>query len=444
MGLILVLAVAAGCGGARKQIRKGDAWLEDGRLSAAERAYRAALDKRPGDPRALVGLARALLASGEPEAALVPAQAALADEQRGAAAVLAQALVAVGRGAEAGPVIDAAVEASPDDTALLALQAESRLARRDLFGARALAAGPLAMADDPRERSLAAWVLSRTGRHDAAVALAVSAAADALNDLQVQAEAGAVFRAAGDAERARGAVRTGAGVRVPPYAREAARLDAGGDREGALRRMAWARALDPGEGRHAAALGTLYLGVGEWTRAAAELEAALDLPPYRIEAQPGGVRVARPDDLPLEQQRAGIAELQRAAAAAWQAALDGAGGGADDWVRVAELWASAGDDPAAIRAGMRALDEDGGHRSALLSVARAFSRVGELDRAIGYARLAWSRNQGDRDVALALGALYEQRDEPDAAADLYADALRSNPGDARLQEAANRVAGYTP
>ena len=82
--VLLLLTPVSGCGASR-QIHKGDAALAEGHLSSANQAYRAALARTPGEPRALLGMARVALDDHDPEAAIVPARGAYEAGAKGAA-----------------------------------------------------------------------------------------------------------------------------------------------------------------------------------------------------------------------------------------------------------------------------------------------------------------------------------------------------------------------
>ena len=94
--LLLLMLASAGCTGVRKNLKKADSYLEDGRWTAAIRTYEKVLERRPGDPRALMGVADAWIESGLPEKALVPAQVAAEMDAPGSGSALARALLLPG------------------------------------------------------------------------------------------------------------------------------------------------------------------------------------------------------------------------------------------------------------------------------------------------------------------------------------------------------------
>ncbi len=452
--LVLVLLLTLGCG-ARRQVRHGDAALAAGKTSVALHAYRSALERRPEDGRALLGLAKALLADGDPDAAVAPARAAHAAEVRGADLVLARALVEVGQGAEARALAEAAAAQAPKDPAAQALVVEATLASGDLKAARAAAERLEQLDPGAPERALAAWVRARSGDLKGAADLASKAAATGLDDSRVQSEAAAVLLLCGEQAGARAAAKAAVarGASAGAWAREASRRDQGGDREGAIRLLSWAVALDPDDGRMAATLGQLYLARGADERAAALLERAVSLHPYR-DPKVSGVTVARPDDWPEAVRRQKAAEVLRAlaiargnigdargAAGALQQAVELSQGSAADWLAVADAWERAKVTDATLEALQRAISADAANLGARLRLARGLAAAGQLGAAIAQARVAWERNPRDVEAALLLGSLYEQRGERAQARDLYETVLRYNPGESRLREALTRLGG---
>lgn len=452
LGALLVVTALLGCG-ATRQIHKGDAALADGHISQATVAYRAALDRQPGDPRALLGLARTALLDGDPEAAIVPARNAYEAGADGAAQVYATALLAGGQGRDAKVPAEAALKADPKDLEARALLAEAHLATGDLKGALEVAKG-LEEAG-PRGRSLAAWLYARSGDTARGAALASQAAASGLDDVAVQSEAAAILLLAGEAASARAAGRAAIalGASAPAFARDAARRDQGGDREGAIRKLAWATALDPDDGRIVANLGELLLAQGDVARAVGFLDRALTLTPYR-DPKVGQVTVARPNDWPEPTRKQKVAEVQRAiaygrtqlgdargAAAALEAAALLGATDAAGWLSVAEAWDKARDAEAAREALLRAVAADSANPTARLRLAGNLAAAGQLGPAIGHARTAWEANPRDPEAALLLGSLYESRAETQTAREVYRVALGYSPGNKALVEAYRRVGG---
>jgi putative PEP-CTERM system TPR-repeat lipoprotein len=93
----------------------GDAHLGAREPAKAREAFQSALDKSPGNPSAMVGVARTKLAVGDLDGALADADAALAAKSDipEAHALRADVLTLRGRSAEALAALDAAIEARP-------------------------------------------------------------------------------------------------------------------------------------------------------------------------------------------------------------------------------------------------------------------------------------------------------------------------------------------
>lgn len=444
-----------GCGGVHRSLRRGDAALERGHTSAALEAYQQALKRRPGEPRALLGLARAYLADETPDQAIAPARAAYKAGVPGSSVVLAQTLIAVGQGAQAKEAVAAAKAERPEDPGVALLVAEAALADGDLKSAAGALAPLTPTSHDGRLLGLAAWIEIRAERPDSAAALASRAAADGQDNIEAQADAAAVFRLVGDVGQARGAVRTARalGGAAGPWSKEAARRDQGGDREGAIRRLSWARALEPDEGRLAGQIGQLYLAQQAPRRALSELEISLTLSPY-VDPSKGGVTVVRTNDWPEPTRKVECAKILRAiaeakhqlgdlkgSATAEQQAVEIGGGGAAAWVAVANAWKEAGDKAAEAEATSRAVALDADAVALRLRLGRLYSELGQVNLAVGQAQLAWQKDPTSVEAALLLGELYERRGETGAARDLYTTALRGHPNDKHLKEALARTGG---
>jgi Flp pilus assembly protein TadD len=143
------LAAAAGCGGRPSRGRADDSYQGDlergevalslGQLEDAHDAYSAALALRPGEPRALAGLARTLLAEGDAEAALVVMdqlehrdprrlERELGEKRRRALFLAAQGRLARGDSAGALRALDRLAALDPSHPGLRALRTDALVA----------------------------------------------------------------------------------------------------------------------------------------------------------------------------------------------------------------------------------------------------------------------------------------------------------------------------
>jgi tetratricopeptide (TPR) repeat protein len=458
--LALMLGLA-GCSGVRKNLRKADGYLEDGRWSAAIRTYQKVLEKKPGEPRALMGVAEAWIQSGEPEKALVPAQVAAEVKAPGATVALGRALLANGRGKDAVAPLEAARADGDTDPTLALLLAEARLAAEDIPGAVSAAEEALPAGGGPAASSLAAWAHMRAGSCDRAKRLAARAITAALDEPSVQAEAAAVFRGCADAEQAGAAANTARALvdeDAQVWFDAAARYSNGGDTEGALRRMSWLRATFPTDGRFAKDLGGLWLALGDAGRAEANLTAALKLPPYADGAEVQGIRFAdrRADALTPEQRREEAARLwgilakargklgdkAGVAEALEMAAREGRSTNPNEWLEAARAWMDAGKPGSGIEAAQQAVALRPDHPLTQLTAAEAYAKAGDTARAIGHGRVAWNLEPTNLDTSLMLADLYLSRGENREARRIVEVALSHHPGEPRLKAALKRAQGY--
>ena len=451
----------AGCSGVRKNLRKADGYLDDGRWSAAIRTYQKVLDKKPGEPRALMGVAEAWIQSGEPQKALVPAQVAAEVKAPGSAAALGRALLANGRGKDAVTPLEGAIESGEDDAQTKLLLAEARLAAEDIPGAVSAAEDALPAGGGPAASALAAWAHMRAGSCDRAKRLAARAITAALDDGSVQAEAAAVFRGCADPDQASSAANTARALiddDAQAWFDAAARYSSGGDTEGALRRMSWLRATFPTDGRYAKDLGGLWLALGDAGRAEANLTAALALPPYSDGAEVQGIRFAdrRADALTPEERRAEAAGLWRILAkargtlgdkagiaeAVEMAAREGRSDDPNEWLEAARAWLAAGKPGKAVEPAQQAIALRPDHPATQVTAAEAYAKAGDLARAIGHARVAWNLQPTNLDTSLMLADLYLARGENREARRIVEVALSHHPGEPRLKTALKRAQGY--
>ncbi len=457
----LLLAGVVGCGGVRKNLRKADGYLDDGRWSAAIRTYEKVLEAKPGEPRALMGVAEAWIASGEPEKALVPAQVAAEVKAPGSLRALGLALIANGRGKEALVPLAVARKDDPEDAELLLLEAEAQLAAGDARAAVSAAEGALEKGGGAQASAFAAWAHVRAGNCDRAKRLAGRAITAALDEADVQAEAAAVFRQCRDPEQAATAASTAHTLLrdgAQPWFDAAARHSAGGDTEGALRRMSWLRTTFPEDGTFAKDLGGLWLSLDRPVEAAGELAAALKLPPYADGAQVQGIRFAdrRADTLTPEQRREEAAKLwivlgdARAAQgdkpgiaeARMMAAKESRSTDAAVWVDAARAWLEAGDPSRGVAAAVRAVELRPDSPVTQSTAALLYARSGDPTRAIGHGRVAWNLDTKNLDTTLMLAELYLSRGENREARRILEVAIGHHPSDPRVQAALERARGY--
>jgi tetratricopeptide (TPR) repeat protein len=456
---LLALSIS-GCGGTRSMLKKGDAYFEDGRYTAAVRYYERVLEKKPGEERALIGSAQSWVRAGEPERAIVPATVAAERQIGGAAEVLAEALVATGRGKDARDWAERAVKESPNDPGPQVLLAEARLAAGDVGAALSLAEEALSAGGQGPAASLAAWLHARKGNCTRGISLADRASSLRITDAGTQGEAAAVFRLCGDEQRARATAAQARGLYTEGPAdlqRAAVRRAQGGDQEGAIRLYARLRTVWADNGRFARDLGFLWLNARVYTRAAEELSAALKLSPYSDGVTAEGIAVVElaanamgPDERKkaIEELNRGLADAMRGvgdprqAARAEQLSVETRRGAtAADWLKVAEAWDSAGDPNAGLRAAEKALEIDGGYAPAHAWCARLYARALSIDKAIGHARVAWEILPADIDNAVLLMQLYDKRNEDEEAQRVLAASLERAPRDQRLLEMKKKLSG---
>lgn len=457
----ILVSGLVGCSGVRKNLRKADGYLEDGRWSAAIRTYQQVLDTKPGEPRALMGVAEAWIRAGEPEKALVPAQVAAAVHAEGSAAALAKALLANGRGREAVPLLEQALGGAAPDVELMMLLAEARLAAEEIRGAVSAAEDALPAGGGARASSLAAWLHLRAGDCNRAIRLAARSTTAALDNASVQAEAAAVFRGCAAPDEASAAANTARAL-IDDDARvwfdTAARHSSGGDTEGALRRMSWLRAAFPTDGRYARELGGLWMALDEAGLAEANLRTALTLPPYADGAEVQGIHFAdrRADALTPEQRRSEAARLwgvlakarsilgdaSGVAEALEMAAREARSTDADQWKEAAQAWLAAGHPARAIASAQKAVSLQPDHPVMQVTAAEAYARSGDLGRAIGHGRVAWNLEPSNLDTSLMLADLYLSRGENREARRIVEIALGHHPKEPRLRAALRRAQGY--
>lgn len=456
--LLAAALLSSACGGTRKLLKQAEGYMEDARYTAAVRTYDKVLAKNPGEPRALVGIARAWLETEEPERAITPAQVAAETRVPGGDQVLVDALLENGRGADA--VERAERLAQREEAGALAWRrlAEAKLAAGDLKGAVAAAEESLMRGGGAEAQSFAAWTHARRGKCDRAKSLAGRAATGAGESVVVQAEAAAVFRHCLDAAQAQGAASTARALlsRGPfDEERSAQRREAGGDLEGAIRRLSWLRTIYPEDGTYALRLGRLWADREVWGRAEYELRAALELPPYSSATVGAGVQFAdrRADQLAPEQRLEAVsiiwselAEVRQArkdisgmAEALTQRALARNDRDPAVWLQAAKAWALSPTPSQGIEVAMRAVDMAPDSYEARKVATVVLANGGIADRAIGHGRAAWAIKPGDPELALILARLHIARGELRDARQILTAGLKVAPGDPRLKDALRQL-----
>ena len=451
---VIAAAALTACGGSRSQLKKADAYLEEGRSGAAVRAYERVLERDPGHPPALVGIARAWIADGAPERAIVPAQVAVEVGAAGSRATLGAALVHSGRGAEAVQGLTLAIaEPKGDSVESRLLLAQAQLAAGDLAAATSTAEEAQMSGGGAVAQGLAAWLHARSGGCERATALAARAQTSAMARADVQGEAAAVFRHCGDAERAQAAASTARTLQADgpaPWQAIAARRSKGGDNEGAARHLSRLRAVWPEEGLVARDLGGVWDSLGVLPRAESELRQALELAPFAVARGDGSVRVVnnQSDALDVEARAAAIRDMNLrlarlrselgdlpGAAAVLQAVATADVNDVGQWVAAAKAWAHAGQARQGLEAVVEAVNRAPRDPAVQAIAATLYARSGDIGRAIGHGRMAWELQPENADIALSLSALYVERNESREARRVLQETGRRTPGDPRLQAA---------
>ncbi len=456
--IALVAALCFGCGAPRSQLRKAEGYLADGRSGAAVRAYEKVLERKPGMPEALLGISRAWIADDKPEQAIVPAQVASELGQEGAREALGQALILTGRGADAvAPLQGARKDEKKPSADLLLLLAEATLASGDVAGATGIAEEALQNGGGAAAQATAAWLHARGGNCERGLSLAARSLTTALSEPEVQAEAAAVFRLCGDAERAKGAAsaaRTLQAAGREPWQREAARFSKGGDNEGAARRLSRLRAVWPEDGHVAMDLGSVWAALNENARAAFELDQSLRLAPLAAGQSTGGVQVVnrsadhmdkaqrdaawRDVQLRLAKVRGNLGDLE-GAAKALEAVARQEVDDAEQWVEAAQAWLRAGKADEAAKAAVAAVSLKPRSAPMQALASTVYGRAGDVARAVGHGRMAWELEPGNADYALNLTDLYRQRGETREARRVLEETLSRGSTDPRLRAALQKL-----
>jgi tetratricopeptide (TPR) repeat protein len=454
---LALLVGVSGCNGTRKLIKQAEGYMLAERYSAAVRTYDKVLKKSPGEPRALVGMARAWLETNQPEQALTPARVASETQVAGGKEVLVDALLANGQGKDAVKLAGELVSAGGGAVAWRRL-AEARLAEGNLKGAVEASEKALEKGGGSGAQALAAWTHARQGNCGRAMSLASRAVTGAPDTVEIQAEAGAVFRQCNDGPAAQAAASSArALLSRGPFEEEetALRRQVGGDLEGAIRRLSWLRTVYPEEGNYARHLGSLWADVGGWARAEAELAASLTLPPFAESMGSAGVQFAdrRSEQLSPEQRVKSISniwsELGRVrkergdvagmAEALEMRALVRNSHKADDWLIAARAWSLSRSPAKGVNAALRAVDLAPDSYEARKVATVVLANAGISDRAIGHGRHAWAIKPGDPELAYILASLHMARSEFRDARAVVSAGLKTTPGDMRLRDLMQRL-----
>ncbi len=451
----LLTVLALGCG-PQRWVKKGDAELSDKHPNAAARAYEKALTKDPSLAAALRGLAASYLLKEEPSRAILPAQRATRAGDQEARALLAEALILTGRPKDAKKTLEDGLSKVPGNHAWLRLHVEATLASGDIKGAVTAADG-LNNVERPSAQAMRGWTLARAGQVEEAAKVASKLVALAPENARYQSEAAAIFMEAKMPEAqklAKDIARSQLASSPTDYLRDATFRHRGGDYEGAIRRLSWARAIYPRNSEVPRQLGLSYFQQGDYRRATRELAAALSMPPFAENRSVHSIRVAHAGDISRESKRRSlIVEMatrlgeahsklgeRRLAAAAWQLAVSrNPSATVKDYVEVAKAWELAGDIDRMGAVARTASQLAPRNASAQHAMSRALVASGNLDAAIGYARMAYDLAPREVSIAVYLGDLYERRKDAKAARAIYNSALRHHPGDTRLLLGLQRV-----
>ena len=456
--LALTFALSVGCG-PKQLVAQGNAHLEERRPDAAAQFFQRALDKDPSDIAALRGIAEAHIAREQPVRAIIPAQRAVKAGDRASVRILTKALLLTGRSEEALKTINHALEDQPENPAYRRLHVEALIANSEYENAALTADETLIDNSDIKARTLHTWALIRAGRVEDATAMAAETASIAIDNGHAQGLCAYVFWIGNrqvDFDRTHKMARALLPASPSDSLRHAKWLQDEGHTEGAIRHLASARATYPSSGKVAAQLGQLFAKQESWTSAIRELGAALKLAPYVSDSTVSGVqRMNTTDSMVDAQRRVEAQEIanrlgdsyqamgkKSLAAQSWQVAVQqSVKPVAADFIKVAKAWEKAGNIDAMGLAAQKASDIDPSSAEAHHLLARAFEGSGNIEWAIRHARKSWELNPEKAEVVILLGSLYEYRGEKRVARELYRDALRRHPSDARLYAAFERVGG---
>jgi tetratricopeptide (TPR) repeat protein len=444
MGAWWVVLIA--CGGWRKSVRTGDAWMEKDNPSAAARSYARAEDARPDDAEIQLKLAQALLDAGRPQDAVPHAEAAYDGDELGARLVLANAYVLVWRLDEAEALL---TQDGPVDAHWLG---EIALARGD-FGA---ALGHFERAGGLRDQAAQAYIGARQG--DITVLRQLGDQVPDLEDHHALADiyagwsvARAEQRATTTSERmlALDARIDDDGGLGEQWLEASQRGRAAGYTEGSLRLALRAGAARPADALTSWEVGLMWADLGEPAQAKGWLERALATPPYDAPVSSGATVIA------AEIGTIDLAERDRVRAEMAMPLADACrelGLHADE-ARALTVVAKVNSDPAImmriarshLAAGDNQLAGDWAAAAALkgavdadVLAAHAYSKAGDLQKALGWARTAWERDTAHPRNAIVLADLYLLNGQPHFAIQVLEECLVIS-GDPAVRQHLKRV-----
>jgi tetratricopeptide (TPR) repeat protein len=457
--MALTLAITLWACSPKHNIAKGDAHLHGQRPDAAAQEYQRALDKDPTAVDALRGMAESYIQREQPVRAIMPAQRAVRAGNIPAHRLLARAMLTIGRSADAIKVLEKARKAAPENNAFQQMLVEALIADGQYDTAADTADALLIDMSDPHARTLHAWALSRADRMNDAVAIAADAAAIASDDGQIQAECAAIFWKA-KREKSYAQANKMARALLPASPRQALIqakwLQEQGHTERAIRTVEGLRGAYTTNGKVAATLGLLYAEQSGWSDATRHLGAALTLKPYSNTKTVSGVtRMNSGDNLREGLRRAELIEIAERlgdayramgrhgnAATAWTTATEHTiKPSAEDYIRIAQAWNRAGNIVQMGQNAQTASTMAPQNPEAHLLLARAYDGANNLEWSIRHAQKSWELDPSQAMVVIFLGELYERRGEKRMARELYRDALRRHPSDARIYAAFERVGG---
>lgn len=438
--------VLIACGGWRKSVRTGDAWMEKDNPGAAARAYGRAEEARPQDARIQLKLAQALLASGRPEDAAPHAALAHDGGLEGARLVLAEAYVLVWQ-------LDAAeallTQPGPADAHWLG---EIALARGDFDAALA----HYERAGGLRDQAAQAYIGARQG--DITRLRALGEQVPDLVDQQALADlyagwsvAQADLRAARTSERmlAVDARLDDDGGLGEQWLDTSQRARAAGYTEGGLRFALRAGAARPADALTSWEVGLMWADLDEPAQAKGWLDRALATPPYDapestdatvIAVQIGSIELAERDRvraemaLPLADACRDLGlHAEEAQALTTVAKVD------DDpsiKVRIARAHAAAGNHQ--LAGDWAASASLAGAVGADVLAAQAYTQAGDVQKALGWALTAWERDKGHPRNTIVLADLYLANGQPHFAIQVMEESLMIS-DDALVRQHLKRV-----